>query len=88
MLQRALAESNKAGIATLVMRGREYLVALKAEDGLLTLHTLHWADEIHDPHREVPDLPGGAEPTAAQVKMAHQFVDALTTDWEASPVHY
>ena len=41
LLQRALAESSKAGIATFVMRGREYLVALKAEDGLLTLHTLH-----------------------------------------------
>ncbi|WP_324609440.1 Ku protein [Streptomyces sp. NRRL S-378] len=27
LLERALAESNKAGIATFVMRGREYLVA-------------------------------------------------------------
>ncbi|RSS46508.1 Ku protein [Streptomyces sp. WAC07061] len=82
LLQRALAESNKAGIATFVMRGREYLVALKAEDDLLTLHTLHWADEIRDPHQEVPDLPGKAEPTAAEVKMAQQLVDALTTDWD------
>lgn len=31
LLQQALAESNKAGIATFVIRGREYLVALKAE---------------------------------------------------------
>ncbi|MFB7216493.1 Ku protein [Streptomyces sp. NPDC056255] len=36
VLQRALEESDKAGIATFVMRGREYLVALKAENGLLT----------------------------------------------------
>ncbi|MFK0259547.1 Ku protein [Streptomyces sp. NPDC090445] len=35
LLQRALAESNKVGIATFAMRGREYLVALKAEDDLL-----------------------------------------------------
>ncbi|MFD9724599.1 Ku protein [Streptomyces sp. NPDC059072] len=82
LLQRALAESNKAGIATFVMRGREYLVALKAEEDLLTLHTLHWADEIRDPRTEVPDLPGKAEPTAAEVKMAHQLIDALTTDWD------
>ncbi|MFJ5551201.1 hypothetical protein [Streptomyces sp. NPDC093225] len=32
---------------------------------LLTLHTLHWADEIRDPHQEVADLPGKAEPTPA-----------------------
>lgn len=31
LLEVALAESNKAGIATFVMRGREYLVALKAD---------------------------------------------------------
>ncbi|MFG2220486.1 Ku protein [Streptomyces sp. NPDC048685] len=87
LLQRALAESNKAGIATFVMRGREYLVALKAEDDLLTLHTLHWADEIRDPHQEVPDLPGETEPTAAEVKMAHQLIDALTTDWDPEDFH-
>ncbi|MCX4850420.1 Ku protein [Streptomyces sp. NBC_00893] len=87
LLQRALEESDKAGIATFVMRGREYLVALKAEDGLLTLHTLHWADEIRDPHEEVPDLPGKAEPTPAEVKMAHQLIDALTADWDPEDFH-
>ncbi|MFF4675061.1 Ku protein [Streptomyces sp. NPDC001279] len=87
LLQRALAESNKAGSATFVMRGREYLVALKAEDGLLTLHTLHWADEIRDPHQEVPNLPGKTEPTAAEAKMAHQLIDALTTDWAPENFH-
>lgn len=87
LLQRALEESNKAGIATFVMRGREYLVALKAENGLLTLHTLHWADEIRDPHEEVPDLPGKTEPTPAEVKMAHQLIDALTADWDPEGFH-
>ncbi|MFF2965011.1 Ku protein [Streptomyces sp. NPDC057963] len=87
LLQRALEESNKAGIATFVMRGRQYLVALKAEDDLLTLHSLHWADEIRDPHEEVPDLPGKAEPTAAEVKMAHQLIDALTADWNPEDFH-
>ncbi|MCX4391487.1 hypothetical protein [Streptomyces sp. NBC_01767] len=65
-------------------RGREYLVALKAEDDLLTLH---WADEIRDPHQEVPDLPGKTEPTIAEVKMAHQLIDALTTDWDPEDFH-
>lgn len=84
LLERALAESNKAGIATFVMRGREYLVALKAEEaeGLLTIHTLHWADELRDPHAEVPDLPGKIEATAAEVKMAMQLIDALAMEWD------
>ncbi|MGW2183781.1 hypothetical protein ACWCXX_38460 [Streptomyces sp. NPDC001732] len=69
------------------MPGREYLVAVKAEDELLTLHALHWRDEIRDPHQEVPDLPGRTEPTAAEVKMAHQLIDALTTDWDPDAFH-
>ncbi|WP_073791030.1 hypothetical protein [Streptomyces sp. CB01580] len=48
---------------------------------------LHWADEIRDPHQEVPDLPGETEPTAAEVKMAHQLIDALTTDWDPEAFH-
>ncbi|MET8747140.1 hypothetical protein [Streptomyces sp. NPDC004728] len=63
-------------------RGREYLVALKAEDSLLTLHSLHWADEIRDPIRKSPDLPDKMEPIPAEVKIAHQFIDALTTEWD------
>ncbi|MGW3327568.1 non-homologous end joining protein Ku [Streptomyces virginiae] len=89
LLERALAESNKAGIATFVMRGREYLVALKAEEaeGLLTLHTLHWADELRDPHAEVPDLPEKVEATAAEVKMAMQLIDALAMEWDPESFH-
>ncbi|MEU6314048.1 hypothetical protein [Streptomyces sp. NPDC047014] len=71
------------------MRGREYLVALKAEEaeGLLTLHTLHWADELRDPHAEVPDLPGKVEATAAAVKMAMRLIDALAMEWEPGALH-
>ncbi|MFD8415500.1 Ku protein [Streptomyces sp. NPDC059650] len=87
LLEKALTESNRAGIATLVMRGREYLVALKPEDGLLTIHTLHWADEIRDPRQEVPDLPGRTEPTAAEIKMASQLIDALSLDWSPEDFH-
>ncbi|MFD9565819.1 Ku protein [Streptomyces sp. NPDC059994] len=65
LLGQALTASNRAGIATFVMRGREYLVAVKAEKGLLALHTLHWADEIRDPHKEIPDLPKTAGQASA-----------------------
>ncbi|WUL28055.1 hypothetical protein OHA88_03355 [Streptomyces sp. NBC_00353] len=33
-------------MATFVMRGKQYLTALRAEDKLLVLQTLHWADEV------------------------------------------
>ncbi|WP_030200249.1 Ku protein [Streptomyces sp. NRRL S-87] len=89
LLQSALAKTGRAGVATFVMRGREYLVALKAEDGILTLHTLHWADEIRDPREEVPDLPDEsvAASSAKELRMAEQLVAALETDWDPEGFH-
>ncbi|MFE2738530.1 Ku protein [Streptomyces sp. NPDC059349] len=58
LLRAALAEAGKAGIATFVMRGKQYLTALRAEDKLLVLQTLHWADEVRDPgQRSYPTCP-------------------------------
>ncbi|MFJ6760308.1 Ku protein [Streptomyces sp. NPDC091273] len=82
LLEQALEESNRAGIATFVMRGREHPVALKAEKGLLAVHTLHWSDEIRDPHQEIPDLPKSGKASAGELKMAHQLIDALAIDWQ------
>ncbi|MFD5322328.1 Ku protein [Streptomyces sp. NPDC127092] len=88
LLERALAKTNRAGVATFVMRGREYLVALKSEEGILTLHTLHWADEIRNPREEVPDLPASRTSAGAkEMRMAEQLIDALATDWDPEEFH-
>ncbi|WP_331761954.1 Ku protein [Streptomyces sp. NBC_01546] len=84
ILEKALAKANRAGVATFVMRGREYLVALKADDdlGILTVHTLHWADEIRNPRKEIPDLPGTTKVSEQEMKMAEQLISALAVDWD------
>jgi DNA end-binding protein Ku len=81
LLCRALADAGKAGVATFVMRGREYLTALRAQDDVLVLHTMRWADEIRDPHKELPPLPRSAEPRAQELAAAQQLIDALSIDW-------
>ncbi|TJZ44487.1 Ku protein [Streptomyces piniterrae] len=87
LLHQALDRSGKAGIATFVMRTREYLVAVKSEDDLLALHTLHWADEVRDPHREVDDLPARPKVTERELKAADQLIEALTTDGHPEDYH-
>lgn len=87
LLEQALAKAGKAGIATFVMRQHEYLVALKAEDGLLTLHTLHWADEIRNPKDEIDNLPGKVKASAKELRMAEQLIDALSMKWEPDRFH-
>ncbi|MDX6760084.1 MULTISPECIES: non-homologous end joining protein Ku [Streptomyces] len=87
LLEQALSRTGKAGIATFVMRQHEYLVAVKAEDGLLTLHTLHWADEIRNPEDQIDGLPGKARGTAKEVRMAEQLIEALAMKWDPEQFH-
>jgi DNA end-binding protein Ku len=46
LLVAAMESADKAGIATFVMREREYLVAIIAENGILRAETMRFADEI------------------------------------------
>ncbi|MFE1315476.1 Ku protein [Streptomyces sp. NPDC058755] len=87
LLHEALSRSQKAGIATFVMRNREYLVVVKAEGDILALHTLHWADEVRDPHRQVEALPERAELAEKEVQTAVQLVEALSMDWDPHEYH-
>ncbi|GAA0557538.1 MULTISPECIES: Ku protein [Streptomyces] len=87
LLREALARSNKAGIATVVMRNREYLVAVKPEGDVLALHTLHWADEVRDPRREIGNLPEGTQVADKELQTAVQLVEALSTEWDPEEYH-
>ncbi|CAM5434482.1 Non-homologous end joining protein Ku OS=Streptomyces tendae OX=1932 GN=ku PE=3 SV=1 [Streptomyces tendae] len=82
LLRTALAETGKAGVATFVMRNRQYLTVLRAEDRVLLLQTLHWADEVRDPVEELPDLPSDRAGRGKELDMALRLVDALSGDWE------
>ncbi|WP_328564328.1 Ku protein [Streptomyces coelicoflavus] len=86
LLRTALAEAGKVGVATFVMRNRQYLTALRAEDRVLLLQTLHWADEVRDPVQELPELPSDRVGRGKELDMALRLVDALSGDWE--PARY
>jgi DNA end-binding protein Ku len=84
LLRAALAQSNRVGVATFVMRGKQYLTALRAEDKVLVLQTLHWADEVRDPLKELPEMPSGRAGKGKELDMALQLVDSLSGAWEPS----
>ena len=49
LLADVMEKTRRAGIATFVMRDREYLVAIFAQNGILCAETLRFHDEIRDP---------------------------------------
>ncbi|MFF1707134.1 Ku protein [Streptomyces sp. NPDC058252] len=87
LLRAALEESDKAGIATFVMRGKQYLTALRAQERLLVLQTLRWADEVRDPGMELPELPSRRAGKGKELTLAIQLVDALSAPWEPGRYH-
>ncbi|MEV6209308.1 Ku protein [Kitasatospora sp. NPDC051914] len=83
LLTEVLERSNRAGLAMFSMRGKEYLTAVRSEGGLLELHTMHFADEVRDPRKEIDDLPDGkAKFTGQELATAEQLIEALAVEWD------
>lgn len=66
LLAETMERSGRAGIATFVMRGKEYLVAILAEGGILRAETLRFADELRRPDQV--GLPEPEEPERGAVR--------------------
>lgn len=77
LLAKSMQDAKRAGIATFVMRGKEYLVAIIAEKGILRAETLRFAKEVRSP--EEINLPKETKSDARRVKTMLQAIDGLTT---------
>jgi DNA end-binding protein Ku len=87
LLRRAMEDANKAAVATLVMRGKQYLVTVRAESRGLVLQTMFFADEVRDPVKEVPGLPVPDEFTDRELATAKMLVESMATNWEPERYH-
>jgi DNA end-binding protein Ku len=86
LLREAMARTNRAGIATFVMRGKEYLAAIRA-DGVLALHTLFFADEIRNPADELDNLPSQAPASGKELDMAKTLIESMSGPWQPQDYH-
>jgi DNA end-binding protein Ku len=84
LLRAAMGDSDKAAIASFVMRGKEYLAAVRADGDLLALETLFFADEVREPHQQISNLPGRVKLTRQELRMARQLIESMTGPWQPS----
>jgi DNA end-binding protein Ku len=82
LLHRAMADSGRAGIATFVMQGKQYLVAIRAKEAVLALQTMYFPDEVRDPREEIDNLPTGEQFSGRELAMAKQLIESVTTKWD------
>jgi DNA end-binding protein Ku len=79
LLRDALKDSNKVGIAKVVIKTRQYLAGVKPEDGALVLELMHFADELADPGKL--HVPKKTEVGKREMNMAKSLIDSMSSKW-------
>ena len=84
LLTKAMEETGYVAIAKLTMHNREYTVFLRPHEGGLMLHTMYYSDEV----RKLESFgPVDVELKDAEVKVAHQLIEALAGKFEPEKYH-
>ena len=84
LLTKALEESEYVAIAKVTMHNREYTVFLRPYNGGMMLHTMYYSEEVRQVESfGAPDV----ELKDAEVKVAHQLIEALAGDWDPEKYH-
>ena len=85
LLTGVMEKSDRAAVGRVVLRTKEYLVAIRVRDGLLSLVTLRFADEIRG--ADGLNLPGKKDqPKKEELSHAVSLIEELGTDWD--PTRY
>lgn len=85
LLLRAMTDSGRIGVAQFVMRGKQYLAAIRPVGDVLALETMRYPDEVRSP-TELPNLPVEVELSQRELSIAHQLIETLTVAWD--PIRY
>lgn len=81
LLVEALKATKKIGIANVTIRQKSSLAAVRVVDGVLSLVTMFYAEEIRD-KGDVPNLPEGEKVDRRELDMAKMLIEQLTGNFE------
>jgi DNA end-binding protein Ku len=82
LLVESMGASDRVALGRFVLRTKEYLVAIRVRDDVLSLTTMRFADEV----RATDDVekPGGRKPAKKQIDQAVALIEAMSGDFEPS----
>ena len=87
LLLAGMEERQRVAIGTVVMRNKQYLVAVRPLDGALAMSTMRFADEVV-PRTDIEEIPSRrSKPDAKTLRLATQLVDALAGTWNPKGYH-
>ena len=82
LLRKALAESEKVGLAKIIIRSKEQLAVVRVFENTLVMETIHYPDEVRKAV-DVPNVPTDDKVTKKELDTAILLIDQLTTDFDA-----
>jgi DNA end-binding protein Ku len=81
LLVEAMEDAHRVAVARFVLRNRESLAALRPMNGVLTMATMRFADEVVSPD-ELAEVAGDAEaPQKRELEMAKALIDSLSSEF-------
>src|SRR6476646_439238 len=80
LLREAIRDSNKLGIAKIILRDTQHLAAVEAIGDALVLTMMRFADELADLSEF--NFPRKADLRPGELKMAMQLIDSLSAEWK------
>src|SRR5687767_2196124 len=83
LLRDALLKAGKAGIATVVIRTRQYLAAVVPQNEVLLLATLRYAGEVRGADElGIPEKLGKVKATAKELELALRLIEDMSEEWQ------
>ncbi|MCL1630552.1 Ku protein [Sporolactobacillus sp. CPB3-1] len=86
LLKQAIQDTDKIGIANIIIRSKQHLAAIRSYQNGMLLETLYYPDEV----RGISEVPGisdlAPEQEPKELKIANQLIDQLTTAF--NPTNY
>ncbi|MDR4948250.1 non-homologous end joining protein Ku [Neobacillus cucumis] len=81
LLRKALQESEKVGLAKIIIRSKEQLGVIRVYKNTLVMETIHYPDEVRKAE-DVPNVPAEDKVTDRELETAILLIDQLTTTFE------
>lgn len=81
LLRKALMDSEKVGIAKIIIRSKEQLAVIRVYKDTLLMETIHFPDEVRNVS-DVPNVPAVDNVTKKEIDTAILLIDQLTTTFD------
>lgn len=81
LLHTALQETEKIGVAKMMIRSKEQLAVIRTYENVIVVETIHYPDEVRNV-LDVPNIPADTKTEKKELDTAKMLIEQLTTTFD------